>query len=566
MKGQTTGAITRSHDSTRFDVAIIGCGFEGGVLGTILARHGYKVLMVDESSHPRFVLGESTVRHVWRTMKIMAERYDIPEFRDKLNSGAAVHKYVTSSCGIKKNFGFVYHREGEHQRPEEATQLVIPPAGEGYEAHLYRQDIDSFLVHTAAHYGAKIRYNTPIAHVEVDDGGVTLKSSKGDTFMARFVADASGPGSLLSRLWGLRDDPPRIRTNTRCVFSHMIDVTPYDDLELPNGVPRMPERWYSGTCHHIFDGGWLWVIPFDNREGSTNTVCSIGLNLDNVKFPKPENKTAEEEWNEFLGRYPSIREQFKNAKAVREWVATGRLQKTLSRGVGDRWVVMSAAHGSGFLDAVFSRGLANASEMINALAGRLMKALDDDDLRAERFEYIERLMQAHLARNDELVYGTYLSFRAFDLWNAWYRIWAIGVGLGDLKLAHIYHTYLKARDESVLPDAEEPLGLFCSNYPPYGDLLARSFAEMLKFEAGKQTAQEASDRIFKLLGDIRFVSPAIGLADPAQKCINVGKPAIALRSLMWAMTQAPPEIKQMTLSAMRVMLPRGMQTWKLSRS
>ncbi|KKW36793.1 MAG: hypothetical protein UY82_C0011G0001, partial [Candidatus Uhrbacteria bacterium GW2011_GWC2_53_7] len=46
MKGQTTGAITRSHDSTRFDVAIIGCGFEGGVLGTILARHGYKVLMV----------------------------------------------------------------------------------------------------------------------------------------------------------------------------------------------------------------------------------------------------------------------------------------------------------------------------------------------------------------------------------------------------------------------------------------------------------------------------------------------------------------------------------------
>ncbi len=546
-----------SRDSDLFDVAILGCGFEGGVLGTILARHGYKVLMVDASQHPKFALGESTVRHTWRTLKIMAERYDIPEFRDKLSSGEAVHKYVTSSCGIKRNFGFVYHREGEHQRPEEATQLVIPSLGEGYEAHLFRQDIDAFLTNTAAHYGATIRSNMPIEHVDVQPDGVTLRTAKGVTFHARYVVDCTGPGSILSRLFGLRDNPPRLRTNTRCVFSHMVDVTPYDDLTLPNGVPRMPERWYSGTCHHIFDGGWLWVIPFDNRKGSTNAACSIGLSLDNERFPKPADKTAEQEWNDFLERFPSIKEQFRKAKSIREWVSTGRLQNTVTQGVGDRWIMTSGAHGSGFLDAMFSRGLANSTEMLNALAVRLMSALDDDDLRAERFEYVERLMKAQLARNDELVSGTYISFKSFDLWNAWYRLWAIGVGLGDYRLGWIYQTYLKTRDESVLPDAQEPpLGLFSSNHPGFGELFAKSFTEMLKVEQGQQSVKDTCDRIFQLVRDAPFHSPALGLGDPSQKVIHLSRPSVALRSFVWAMTQAPPEVREMGLAAFKAFLPK----------
>ncbi len=558
MNDQATVAVKNGRDSDLFDVAILGCGFEGSLLGIILARHGYKVLIVDASQHPKFALGESTVRHTWRTLKIIGERYDIPEIRKCFSSGEAVHKYVTSSCGIKRNFGFVYHREGEHQRPEEATQLVIPPLGEGYEAHLFRQDIDAFLSNTAAHYGARLCFNTPIEHVDVRADVVTIRSNKGAVFHARYVVDATGPFSLLSRIWGLRDNPPRLRVNTRCVFSHMVDVTPYDDLTLPNGVPRMPERWYSGTCHHLFDGGWLWVIPFDNRKGSTNAACSIGLSLDNARFPKPADQTPEQEWFAFLERFPSIKEQFKKAKAIREWVSTGRMQNTVTQAVGDRWIMTSGAHGSGFLDAMFSRGLANSTEMLNALAARLMKALNDDDLRAERFEYCERLMNAHVARNDELTYATYLSFRSFDLWNAWYRLWAIGVGLGDYRLGLIYQTYLKTRDESVLPDAQEPpLGLFSSNHPGYGELFAKSFAEMLKVERGEQTIQETCNRIFQLVREAPFHSPALGLGDPSSKVIHLSRPSVAVRSFIWSLTQAPPDVREMGLAAFKAFLPIG---------
>src|ERR1039457_1043378 len=307
-------------------VAILGAGFEGGMLGTILAYKGAKVVIIDAGTHPRFALGESTVRHTFRMIKIMAERFGVPEFKTEFNSGELLHKHVSNHFGVKKNFGFVYHRAGAHQRPEEATQLVIPPYREGYEAHLFRQDTDQYLTYTAIHHGATVKYNTRVKNVETDAQGVTLTTEKGETIRAKFVADASGGGHVLARMWNLSDKPPRVRLQTRCLFTHMIDVKPYDDLNLPNGVPKAPRRWYQGTCHHIFDGGWLWVIPFDNREGSANKCVSVGLSFDMRKFPKPTDITPDEEWRQFLDKFPSIKEQFKDAKLVRDWVSSDRLQ------------------------------------------------------------------------------------------------------------------------------------------------------------------------------------------------------------------------------------------------
>ena len=175
---------------------------------------------------------------------------------------------------------------------------------------------DRYLTYTAIHHGATVKYNTRVKNVETDAQGVTLTTEKGETIRAKFVADASGGGHVLARQWNLRDNPPRVRLQTRCLFTHMIDVKPYDDLTLPNGVPKAPRRWYQGTCHHIFDGGWLWVIPFDNREGSANKCVSVGLSFDMRKFPKPTDITPDEEWRQFLDKFPSIKEQFKDALSL----------------------------------------------------------------------------------------------------------------------------------------------------------------------------------------------------------------------------------------------------------
>lgn len=539
----------------QFDVAILGAGIEGALLATLLAYKGAKVLIIDATGHPRYALGESTVRHTFRMLKIIGERWGVPELKEKFSSGDAVHKYVSHNCGEKRNFGFIYHRDHQHQIPSEANQLVIPPFREGYEAHLFRQDIDMFLTNTAIHYGAVFKPKTLITEVDINQQGVTLRSQQGDMFKARFIADASGPAAVLGRMFKLREDPPRLKINSRCVYTLMIDVKPYDDLNLPNGVPRMPERWYNGTCHHIFDGGWVWVIPFNNRKGSINPLVSVGLSYNINKYPKPANMTPEEEWEDFLSRYPSVREQFKDAKPVQQWVSTGRLQSSCSKSVGYRYIITAAANGSGFIDALFSRGMANSVESVNAITPRLLAALKDDDFSPERFEYVERLHANNLYNSDRLVHGAYISFRDYDMWNAWFRIWAIGVGLGDLRLASIYRRYRRSHDDSILPDNEEPMGLFYSNHLGFKKLFDAAYAEAEAVEAGQLSPKVAAERIFKLVGEADFTPPANRMWDPEVKCINVGQPVTMLKTIAWVLGSAPPEIRKLSLSTISDLNP-----------
>ncbi|MFQ5740032.1 MAG: NAD(P)/FAD-dependent oxidoreductase [Acidobacteriota bacterium] len=527
------------NSGNQFDVAILGAGIGGAMLGTILARRGARVLILDAGTHPRYALGESTVRHTLRMVRIMAERFDVPELA-MMGSGRDIRKYVSSNCGEKRNFGFVFHREGQLQKSEEATQLVIPPFREGYEAHLFRQDIDAFLYQAAVHNGALGRLACRVQEIDFDDTRVTLKASTGETFSADYLVDASGFRSPLAQKFDLREKPTRAKTHSRALFTHMIDVKPFDEcVDQPHGTP---EPWHSGTCHHIFDGGWVWVIPFNNQPDSKNPLLSIGLQLDSRRHPKPDNMTPEEEWQHFLSRFPSIARQFENAKIVRPWVSTGRIQYTSKQTVGDRWCLL--AHAAGNIDALFSRGLGNTMESMNALAALLLAAIEDRDFSAKRFDYLERLQQKVITNNDLLIYGAYVAFRDFDLWNAWFRVWALGVGLGDLRLAGIYRRYLRDHDDSILPDAQEPMGLFYSNHRGFQRLFQKALEEIGAVEEGTLDPKEGARRIMDLIKGADYTAPAIGLADESRRYINAGALGTALRSALWVMTSAPPEIKQ----------------------
>ena len=93
--------------------------------------------------------------------------------------------------------------------------------------------------------------------------------------------------------------------------------------------------------------------------------------------------SAEQEFNEFLKLYPSVAEQFKDGKAVRPWVSTGRLQYSSKQTTGHRYCLMS--HASGFVDPLFSRGMFNTVEVIYALLDPLLEALKTDNFDDEAF-------------------------------------------------------------------------------------------------------------------------------------------------------------------------------------
>jgi FADH2 O2-dependent halogenase len=523
-------------DQPDIDVAILGSGLAGTALAAVLARGGARVLMIDADSHPRFAIGESTTPHTSMLMRLISERYDVPEIK-QLTTFENVQANVARSCGVKRNFGFLYHRQRQRQRYDESHQFPIPRILHT-ENHFFRQDTDAWMMHVAVGHGARIKQHARIVDIQFDDAGVTLTDLRGATYRARYVVDASGFRSPLAERLGLRDEPTRMRHHSRSLFTHMVGVTPYEKT-VPRIAHRNPSKWSEGTLHHVFEGGWLWVIPFNNHARALNPLVSVGLSLDPRVHPSLD-VTPEEEFRSFIDRFPDIRRQFASARAVRPWVSTPRLQYSSHTTVGPRWCLTS--HAAGFVDALFSRGMSNSFEIINALGWRLLDALREDDFSVERFEYVQHLEQGLLDINDNLVANAYTSFADYDMWDAWFRVWALAQIFTTFELNRAYARYLDSHDAADLARLEQraPYGSL-PEYPPARAFFAAVSDDARAVAEGRRGAAEAARSIMERLSNADFVPPGFGLADPSAHWVDASLPKV-MQSLRWARNGAPPEI------------------------
>lgn len=528
---------TERQPDVRYDVAILGAGMAGGMLGAVLARNGVKVLLIDAGTHPRFAVGESTIPYTSTMTKIISARYEVPEI-EPLASFRGIQEQVSPMCGRKQNFGFVYHREGLPHDPQEINQLVVPE-WQRTETHMFRQDTDAYLFNLAVRYGADPRLNTRIKDIETGPDGVVLRSDRGEEFHASYLVDGSGFRSPVADAFGLREEPTRARHHSRTLFTHMTGVTPFDEAEAAK-PHKQPSPWHHGTLHHVFDGGWLWVIPFDNHEGALNPLCSVGLTLDERVFPKT-GQSPQEEFDAFLARFPEIAEQFTEARAVRPWVGTDRLQYSASSTVGERYCL--TAHAAGFIDALYSRGLTNTLEVVNSLAWRLIAASRDGDWSTDRFAYIDSLQQGLFDVHDDLVYSSFVGFRDYDLWNAVTRVWESTSIMPTMTIERAYRTYLENGDEQVFLDLEK------TPTPGLPAPVGQDITELLTFtretcqavESGALASGEAARRLFDRIGNSDFLPEPFALGDPANTCFEA-TPELLKSAVEWGKTRAPEHI------------------------
>ncbi len=529
-------------NTTVYDVAILGSGMAGGMLGSVLARNGVKVLLIDAGTHPRFAVGESTIPYTSILTRIIAERYQVPEI-EPLASFKGIQEKISPMCGRKRNFGFVYHQEGRPHDPEQINQVVLPSVDHRTESHLFRQDIDAYLFHLAVRYGAEPRTGTKITEFETVPGtGVVLRSSDGEEFHAKYLVDGSGYRSPVADKFGLRDDPPRARHHSRALFTHMVGVKPFDDTTAARSHTQ-PSPWHEGTLHHVFHGGWLWVIPFDNHEDARNQLCSVGLTLDERMFPRPKT-TPQEDFDDFLGRYPEIAEQFRDAKAVRPWVATGRLQYSASNTVGDRYCLTS--HAAGFIDALYSRGLTNTLEVVNSLAWRLIEASRADDWSTERFAYIDTLQQGLFSVHDDIVYSSFVGFRHYDLWNAVVRVWESTNFLTYITMDRAYLGYLQSGDDQVFRNLEvrEYPGMVDPIGPKIGALITFTRETCVAVDSGEMDPETAAKQIFARIQQSDWLPEPWQRGVPEGKCF-AATPETFRMAQEWGRTRAPAYVAQL---------------------
>jgi len=532
---------TNGHDDI-YDVLILGTGIGGTVLGTILARHGVRVVMVEQGTHPRFAIGESTIPETSLMMRLMSKRYDVPELHH-LSSFPEVRAHVSNACGVKRNFSFCWQPRGAELDAQQINQILTWAPPFGPDIHYFRQDVDAHMLNAAVRYGARCYQQTRVTDVDISDQGVVARTEKGLTFKARFAIDAGGIQSPLGQKFGLREKNPQMQTRSRGLYTHMVNVEAFDNVA-PRGYERgLRSPISQGTLHHIFEKAWMWVIPFNNHVTATNPVVSVGLCLNTDRHPGT-GMLPEEEFFSFIKHYPTVARQFAKARPVRPWVGADRLQFFSTRMMGKRFFLMP--HAACFVDPLFSSGLAITMQCVNNLAHRLITAVKTDDFAEEHFAYAEEWTLRAFRYYDRLVGSAYTAMQSWELWNAWCRIWMMGGLYGVTALTEILFRFEETKDPRVfdLFEGRPYRSVHAYDMEEYYALFNNWAAEIDALSEGRKSQEEVAAALYKLLADCKFVPGPWKLSNPKNRCPGELTFQGAMRMFAWGKMAAPESIKR----------------------
>lgn len=482
-----------------YDIAIIGSGIAGAALASILAKQRRRVVLFEAGSHPRFAIGESMILETSEVMRTLAELYDVPELA--YFSSENYFELIGTQHGVKRHFSYLHHSEGEPHDMTRTLQAVIPKEPHGHELHLYRQDVDAFLANTAVAYGATLLQNTRVENIDFDADGATLEAN-GETYRAKYVVDSAGFRSPLAQKFDLRDFD--LKTQSRALFTHMIGLGCLHETGKSQKDYAIPFKLSEGTLHHVFEGGWLWVIPFNNHAKSTNPLASVGLLLDPRHYPQREELSAEAEFFGFIERFPSIAEQFRGAKAVRPWTRTGRIQYSSKQVVGNRWALLG--HAAGFIDPLYSKGLYTSLTSVSVLADLLLKAEITQDYSRTAFLPLEEKTLVFINANDTLVANSYKAFASPQLWHSYSVLWLLGA----------YTEFVKLTSERARTNTREAyyentrtLQLTGGGFADFANLAAKLDAAVAAADlSDPQQVLETAEYTRKLLQQTPWLPPA----------------------------------------------------------
>ncbi|HKQ72938.1 MAG TPA: sigma 54-interacting transcriptional regulator [Blastocatellia bacterium] len=400
-----------------FDLAIIGSGFSGSLLAMIARRTGRSVMLLDRSAHPRFAIGESTSPLMNLIIGQMADRYDLPRLKPLATWGEWQRSYPQMVGGLKRGSTYFKHETGARYgtAPDRSNQLLVSAClnDEAADAHWLRSDVDYFLLQEAIASGADFLDQTELHSIEMAGGaGAKLRGERRGRSLnlrARLIVDASGPRGFLSRALGLAekrfDDFPA----TQALYSHFIGVHRCDEMPDYEVGAAPPYPMDDAAVHHVFDGGWMWVLRFNNG------VTSAGVAVTEDLARELKLSEGEAAWRRFLARFPSIAAQFADARAIREFTWAPHLPFRSEMAAGEGWAMLPSA--AAFVDPLFGPGMPMSALGVERLGGLLAENLGDRELNERLSEYGKTtLMEAdHTA---DFIAGCYAAFPRFELFTS----------------------------------------------------------------------------------------------------------------------------------------------------
>ena len=294
-----------------FDVVILGSGFAGSLLGLLLQKRGLTVLVIDRKRHPRFAIGESSTPAADFILESICDVYDLPELKPLCRYGSWCREHPEISRGLKRGFSYFHQQEGQRfsSGPDHERELLVAASSnaEVGDTHWYRMDVDAHIARLFVESGGQLWEGTTVESIEngliwrlmCDQQGIPIPIE------GRFLVDGTGGDSGLVQALGLSSGVESLSTHSRSVFGHFRGVREWAEILNEEGIDQSdhPYPCDHAALHHIIDGGWMWMLRFDNG------VTSVGWTLDDRRRPIPSQLTPAEEWQSLLTRYPSVADQ-----------------------------------------------------------------------------------------------------------------------------------------------------------------------------------------------------------------------------------------------------------------
>ncbi|HAM73052.1 MAG TPA: hypothetical protein DCM86_15545 [Verrucomicrobiales bacterium] len=327
-----------------WDVALAGGGPAAATLSTLLAQRGYRCLVLENHTFPRYHVGESLLP---ATNRVLAEMEVLPAVR---------------AAQFRRKHGLrVVGREGTWSMPFHFSEALPPQEAETW--HVERARFDRILLDNAASCGAVVREGIHVERVLFDQGRATGliavdRRGKPLEIAARVVVDATGRNCLLGRQLGLISEVSGMRK--ACAWAY------HRGVRLPNGIEEG-----ETTLFLIPGGGWAWCIPLPAG------IYSIGVVGEAEAFGTELNN-HELAYLRTLQRSDALREALAPASRVGHCRCLGRIAYRNSQTVGPGWIMLGDARS--FMDPVYSQGLTLAILSAAIAAEGLHEALASGDL------------------------------------------------------------------------------------------------------------------------------------------------------------------------------------------
>jgi tetracycline 7-halogenase / FADH2 O2-dependent halogenase len=474
------------------DVAVIGSGFAGSLMALVLRRLGRRVALIERDRHPRFAIGESSTPLANLLIEELAERYALPRIRPLSKWGTWRASYPDLGVGLKRGFSFFHHAAGStplagHDRP---LLVAASPHTAVADTHWYRPDVDAFLAREAEAAGVTYLDETALSGVEWEScGGVLAGTRRGRSVGVRagFVVDASGPRGFLYRTQRLAARPWRSLPPTQGLYAHFEGVERWEALSPSVGEPPYPVD--DAAVHHLFEGGWIWVLRF------ANGITSAGAALSDVRAAGLAPADGSRAWGRLLQSLPALRATFAHAREVHPFVHVPRLSFRSATVHGPHFALLPSA--VGVVDPLLSTGFPLTLLGISRLAAAFEAADGASPAAAHLAAYAEQT-QAELEATEGLVAALYASLSDFALFK---------------KLSLLYFA-AASFSESVrrLGRPERAPGFLLCRHPAFGP-------ESAAIAAAARNCPQGAARA-ALLGRIeRAIEPfdVAGLGDPERR-------------------------------------------------